>query len=217
MGEVVIIRHGQANSAAKDEASYDILSELGHRQAGWLGEWMAAQNETFDAAFVGTMRRHRETAVGMGQAEEALRADARFNEMDYFNLSEAMRNAFDVPLPENDRDFYHHVPKLMEAWERAEIQGNESFASFETRVTEAIRDVAQEGRRVLVVTSGGVIGMIVRHVLNLDPRRMAHILLPVRNSSVHRLQVVGDDMFLSGFNATPHLDAPDRAFARTTY
>ena len=37
MGEVVLVRHGQANSGATDEESYDRLSDLGHQQARWLG------------------------------------------------------------------------------------------------------------------------------------------------------------------------------------
>jgi phosphohistidine phosphatase SixA len=42
MGELVLIRHGQANSAANDEDGYDRLSDLGHQQARWLGDWLRA-------------------------------------------------------------------------------------------------------------------------------------------------------------------------------
>ena len=44
MGTITLVRHGQANSAAQDEAGYDKLSDLGHQQALWLGEWIAAQD-----------------------------------------------------------------------------------------------------------------------------------------------------------------------------
>jgi len=40
MGEIILVRHGQANSAADNEDDYDKLSDLGHQQAKWLGEWM---------------------------------------------------------------------------------------------------------------------------------------------------------------------------------
>jgi broad specificity phosphatase PhoE len=49
---------------------------------------------------------------------------------------------------------------------------------------------ARPGRRVLCVTSGGVIGMMVRHILDLDPGRMAHLLVPIRNASIHRVAVL---------------------------
>ncbi|HGG64496.1 MAG TPA: histidine phosphatase family protein, partial [Rhodobacteraceae bacterium] len=38
MVELTLIRHGQAQTGARDEASYDSLSDLGHQQAQWLGE-----------------------------------------------------------------------------------------------------------------------------------------------------------------------------------
>ena len=37
MSNITLIRHGQANTGARDEISYDRLSDLGHRQASWLG------------------------------------------------------------------------------------------------------------------------------------------------------------------------------------
>ena len=38
MGEIVLIRHGQANSHATTEEDYDRLSPLGHDQARWVGQ-----------------------------------------------------------------------------------------------------------------------------------------------------------------------------------
>ena len=39
MVQIFLVRHGQANSEAKDEISYDKLSPLGKIQAGWLGHY----------------------------------------------------------------------------------------------------------------------------------------------------------------------------------
>ncbi|MEL7181648.1 MAG: histidine phosphatase family protein, partial [Pseudomonadota bacterium] len=76
---------------------------------------------------------------------------------------------------------------------------------------------ASPGVRVLCVTSGGVIGMIIRHLLNLDPTRMAHVLLPIMNSSLHRVHVIPQGPILASFNAVPHLDRDDRMHAQTHY
>jgi hypothetical protein len=46
---------------------------------------------------------------------------------------------------------------------------------------------------------------------------MAHVLLPILNSSVHRVLVAPHGAYLAGFNAVPHLDHPDRAHAQTHY
>jgi broad specificity phosphatase PhoE len=216
VGEIILIRHGQANSAAQDEDGYDRLSDLGRQQSAWLGDHLRAHEPPFDVVLVGTLRRHAQTARALGPMGAAPETDARLNEMDYFNLGRALEDTHGIPMPGPD-DFAAHVPQVMEAWHRAEIIGNESFAAFESRVTGVLQAATQPGRRVLCVTSGGVIGMIVRHLLNLDPRRMAHVLLPIRNSSLHRIQVAPHGTILAGFNATPHLDAADRAHARTTY
>ncbi|MBV0913736.1 histidine phosphatase family protein [Anianabacter salinae] len=216
MGEIVLVRHGQANSLASDEEGYDRLSDLGHRQAAWVGDWLRTHETGFDTVLTGTLRRHRETAAGMGGMGSDATEDARLNELDYFNLSRAHaeRNGNAPPATE---DFAKHIRDVMEAWHRAEIQGNESFAAFEARIAEVLALATQPGQRVLCVTSGGVIGMMVRHLLNLDPARMASILVPIRNTSIHRVLVMPQGNVLAGFNATPHLDAADRAHARTYF
>lgn len=214
MGEIVLVRHGQANSTATDEASYDKLSQMGRHQARWLGEWLDAQDQLFDRVLCGSLTRHRETAAEMGHTEPEI--DPRLNEMDYFNLGAALEARHGVPMPGPD-DFASHAPVLLEAWHNAEIQGNESFAAFEARVTSVFSEAAIPGTRVLCVTSGGVIGMCVRHLLGLDPTRMAHVLLPIFNSSLHRIHVSPSGNYLAGFNSVPHLEHADRRHARTHY
>ena len=214
MGEIILVRHGQANSAAQDEDGYDDLSALGREQARWLGHWLEGQDARFDRVLSGSLRRHRQTAAEMGHRDPEI--DERLNEMDYFNLGAALEERHGIPMPGPD-DFATHAPQLMEAWHRAEIKGNETFAEFEARVTSVFSEAAVEGRRVLCITSGGVIGMCVRHLFGLDPERMARVLLPILNSSIHRIQVTPHGPYLAGFNAVPHLEHPDRAHARTHY
>ncbi|KQI73469.1 phosphoglycerate mutase [Loktanella sp. 5RATIMAR09] len=214
MGEIILVRHGQANSAATDEESYDRLSSMGHQQAQWLGEYLSEREGAFDKVISGSLRRHRETAAGIGYDSPLI--DPRLNEMDYFNLGQALEDVHGVPFPGPD-EFAAHVPQVMEAWHNAEIMGNETFASFESRVTSVLQEAAKPGARVLCITSGGVIGMIMRHLLDLNPTRMAHVLLPIMNSSLHRIHVIPQGPILASFNATPHLDRDDRLHARTHY
>ncbi len=217
MGEIILIRHGQANSAASDEESYDRLSPLGHQQGRWLGEHLRETGQNFDAVLTGTLRRHRETQAAIGEIGPAPEADPRLNEMDYFNLGNALRKHRGTPLPRSDEEFAAHITEVMQAWHDAEIMGNETFSEFELRVTDILHEAAQPGRRVLCVTSGGVIGMIVRSLLGLDPKSFARILMPILNSSVHRILVTDHGTILAGFNAVPHLEHPGRAHARTHY
>ncbi len=217
MGEVILIRHGQANSASQDEAGYDRLSDLGHEQARWLGDWLRDHEAPFDRVLTGTLRRHRQTLEQLGPLGADPQEDARLNEMDYFNLGHALRDHSGRQMPQAPEEFATHIVEVMEAWHRAEIRGQETFAHFEARVTEVVEEAATPGLRVVCITSGGVIGMVMRHFLQLDPRRMAHVLMPILNTSVHRVTVAPHGTLISGFNATPHLDAPDRAQARTTH
>ncbi len=216
MGEIILVRHGQANSHATDEDGYDRLSDLGHQQARWTGEWLRANEDSFDQVLMGTLRRHRETAQGIGDLGAAVEEDARLNELDYFNLARAHAETTGKAMS-TPEDFPNHIRDVMEAWHRADIQGNESFASFESRVAEVLALATQPGRRILCVTSGGVIGMMIRHMLDLDPARMASILVPIRNTSIHRVLVMPQGNVFAGFNATPHLDMPDRLHARTYF
>jgi len=215
MGQIILVRHGQANSLARDEASYDRLSDKGAAQSAALGAWFDAQGHRFDRVLTGTLSRHRATAAAMGLGELA-EEDPRLNEMDYFNLGLALAQQQGMDLPRPD-DFAAYVPKVMEAWHRAEIRGNETFEAFEDRVAGVLDEATAPGRTVLCITSGGVIGMILRRLLDLDPTRMAHVLLPIWNTSIHRIDVMPHGTILSGFNAIPHLEAPHREDLRTRY
>ncbi|MEM9708672.1 MAG: histidine phosphatase family protein [Pseudomonadota bacterium] len=213
MGEIVLVRHGQANSGAMTEEEYDRLSDLGKSQAVWLGEWMRAHEPGFDLVLSGTMRRHIETAKGLGLEPE--RTDPRLNEVDYFALARDMEINHGIPQPRGLQDYATHLPQTLAAWEKAEIAGTEPFDAFECRVSAVLEEAAEPGRRVLCVTSGGVISMALRIALGLDIHRLAQILLPISNSSIHRFRVLEAGIFLSGFNAVPHLDHPDRKDLKT--
>ena len=212
MGDIVLVRHGQANSDATTEADYDRLSDLGHQQAAWVGTWMREHAYSFDHILSGTLRRHRETVAGM---EIIAEEDARLNEIEYYTLSQSLLDVKGEPLPSHDT-YSDHMPKVFEAWAAAEIECAETYENFETRIRDLLAEAAQPGRRVLCVTSGGVIGMVLRHLLNLDLRAMSDVMLPIWNTSIHRLRVGLDARpVLAGYNAIPHLEHPDRAHART--
>ena len=214
MGTITFVRHGQANSAAKTEEDYDRLSPKGHEQAAILGNWMRDQGHSFDLVLSGSLRRHRETAVGMGYDTPEI--DDRLNEVDYFNLGKAMEDVHGMPIPDGD-DFARHIPLVMEAWHRAEIMGNETFEAFETRISTVLDAALTPGRNVLCITSGGVIAMIVRRLLDLDPRRMAHVMIPIFNTSLHHVHVSPVGPILAGFNTIPHLESSDREHLRTHF
>ena len=214
MSEIILVRHGQAMNHATDEAGYDRLSRLGRQQAEWLGSHLAATEPHFDRVLTGTLARQVGTAEAMGYA--ITRQDARLNELHYFHLARAVESQHGVPAPRDAREFSRYLPEVIEHWTRGALaEVPETFDSFAERVTAVIDEICKTPGRTLVVTSGGVIGMAMRHALGLENGGMARMMLQVRNSSLHRLEYVHDQLMVGGFNATPHLDTPERAHART--
>ncbi len=214
LAELILVRHGQANSHATDEAGYDQLSDLGADQARWLGEHIAATNPHFDRVLTGTLQRQVDTAHHMGVTVTT--QDPRLNELSYFSLAQAAFDAHAIPVPTDPSQFATHLPRVITLWTTGDLPGvPESFDDFAARITEVLTEQCADAGRTLLVTSGGVIGMALRHVLDLDNTAMARVMLQINNASMHRLSYVHDTLMVAGFNAIPHLDRPDRAHART--
>ncbi|MEL7014025.1 MAG: histidine phosphatase family protein [Pseudomonadota bacterium] len=214
MAEIVLVRHGQANSYATDEASYDQLSDLGQQQATWLGTHLRDTTEHFDRVLTGTLKRQIDTARAMGFDNPT--EDTRLNELAYFELTEAARRQHDMAVPDSPAGFARYLPRVIELWTQDGLDDvPERFGDFADRVQSIIDEQCRSAGRTLFVTSGGVIGMAVRHSLNLDTSGLAKVMLQITNASIHRLHYVHENLMLGGFNATPHLDGPERSHART--
>lgn len=214
MTQITLVRHGQANTHAQDAASYDRLSDLGQQQAKWLGDHFTLNAERFDHIETGTLLRQRQTAAGMGYPPIA--QNAAWDEMDYFALSDAAQKYHNIPAPKDASEFARHLPQVLDLWRADDLPGvPETHAEFTGKIQTALTQLQGRYARVLIVTSGGVIGAALRYVLGLDTLATTKIMLQVQNSSVHQLQYVHDQFMLAAFNATPHLDHPDRAHART--
>lgn len=214
MAEIILVRHGQAMSHATDEAGYDRLSDLGREQATWLGAHLQATNPHFDRVITGTLARQTGTARAMGY--EITAQDDRFNELRYFALAQALEAQHGIPAPRDATEFATHLPQVIDHWTQDRIADiPESFSAFAGRVSAAIDGLCEAHGRILIVTSGGVIGMAMRHALGLQNGGMSRMMLQIMNSSVHRLEYVHGMLMVGTFNATPHLDTPERAHART--
>ena len=215
MTELVLVRHAQASFGSED---YDRLSPLGHQQASWLGAYFDAHDLSFERVVRGNLRRHRETAeavcAALGLPEPEI--DPRLDEFHYGPL-EAAYVAHTNRLPAANReDFLDIFGKILAAWE-ADTLGvaGEGLEEFSERVSAAMAAAMVPGKRVLVITSGGVIGVMLRRVMGLGIEATADVMLNIHNASVHRLVEEGGRLRLSLYNASPHLDPQDRAHART--
>lgn len=215
MSHITLIRHGQANSEARDETSYDRLSALGHQQSEWLGAHLSASGDFHPRVYCGTLNRHVETTESMGLGKQVTR-DHRLNEMEYFALAERLEQQQGLQIPTEREGFMDHLPRVFAAWQAGEIENPpETFAAFENRVSDALTEISNGAGPAIVITSGGVIAMAMRQAMGLDSLAMARITLAIMNTSMHRLFPMAGHLSPVLFNAVPHLADPARHTAQT--
>ncbi len=212
MGNLYLVRHGQASFGADD---YDQLSDLGHRQSVRLGEYFAQQGLRFDALITGTLKRHRQTLAGilqgMGQTGEPL-AWPGLNEYD----SEAVIAAIHPqPLqkpdtPELYRQHFRLLRDGLSQWMAGVVspRGMPPYADFVAGVTGALDHVRAQhaGRNVLVVSSGGPISTAVGRVLQTPPETTIELNLRIRNTSVTQFAFTPKRHMLVSYNGIAHLE-----------
>jgi broad specificity phosphatase PhoE len=220
VSELFLVRHAQASFGQDD---YDKLSDLGHRQSEWLGEYFAARNIAFDSVVTGAMTRHHETLAGinkgMRQATNSANEHAAWNEFDFETLTDLymQQNPEARPAADADRrELYDVLKKSLLAWSEDTIDRAgttmESWSEFQSRVTAALREIQADGadRKVLVVSSGGSISAALQHILDLPAASMVQLNLQTRNTGLHRCVFNSRSISLSSFNNTPHLDTRER-------
>jgi broad specificity phosphatase PhoE len=161
VGQVLLVRHGQASWGAAD---YDVLSPLGERQATATGTFLAQLRP--DAVVHGLMRRQHRTAQLMAEAAGWSldpSVDGRWDEMDHLAVLDAQPPDFDGEP--DAHQFQAWFEKATGRWLSGAHDGEyaESWPEFRERVLAGL-DALGDGTTV-VVTSGGPISVVVAHLL----------------------------------------------------
>ncbi|MET3962057.1 broad specificity phosphatase PhoE [Marmoricola sp. OAE513] len=215
MGQILLVRHGQASFGAEN---YDALSPLGFEQSRLLGEALGARGIGVDAVVHGTMRRHRETAETCAaaagwSAEPSI--DAGWDEFDFLSVL-AMHPHEYGPEP-TKAEFQRLFEEATEAWMAGvDRPYDETFADFAARVHDALErtvELATVGT-VAVFTSGGPIGLAVAEVL-ADPGSLdtqlrglwGRLNRMTVNSALTRVVSGSTGLNLLTYNDQSHLDA----------
>jgi broad specificity phosphatase PhoE len=229
MGQIFLVRHGQASFASDD---YDRLSDLGVAQCRLLGEWFARCNQRFTRAFSGSLRRHRETADAcLAVLPDPLRppgpavVDPGFDEYDSSDVMVRHRpdladaagiRRFVAGSDDPRRAFQAVFAQAVERWASGEhdAEYRESWPAFRARSVAALQravESAGASQDVLVFSSGGPIAAICQHVMGLPDRRAFELSWSLVNSSVTRLLYRPGRISLHALNAYPHLESASRA------
>ncbi|MBB5503522.1 histidine phosphatase family protein [Paraburkholderia sp. MM5384-R2] len=217
MAELYLVRHGQASFGS---GNYDLLSEVGERQAVWLGEYFSQRDAIFDRVITGTMRRHRQTLdgiiQGLGRTVTHIEQHAGLDEYDFHALFEALgpqHGALKALRHGSKNDFFKGLRQVLQLWSEDGIDGPipEAWASFQRRVSEARRAIQDgPGKRVLAVTSGGVMAVMAQQALRSPADTAIALNMQISNSSFCRFFFNERAWQLGSFNSDPHLDRVDR-------
>jgi probable phosphoglycerate mutase len=200
MTELILIRHGQTelNRGPFFQGQIDVpLNVTGLAQAERLARRLGG--ERLDAVVCSDLLRARQTAapasvqLALDAVPEAALREQRFGLFEGLSFDEVAER----------------FPEAFAAWQRHEaayaVPGGESVERFHARVVAAVRAVAARhpGRRVAVVTHGGVLDMVWRTVRGqpLDGPREC----PIPNAALNRLRLVGDAIEILAWGDDAHV------------
>jgi broad specificity phosphatase PhoE len=220
MGDLLLIRHGQASFGAAD---YDQLSPMGEQQSLCLGAWLAAHEAPPAHVVRGALRRHAQTAEhclrGAG-LEVPVEVVSALDELDHVELLARHRpdlegqEAFTAELrasPDPHRAFQQMFVAAVDRWTAGgyDHEYARPWPQFRRGVLEALTALAARARDsegdTWVVASGGPIAVIAAQLFGTPPERTFALSWPLANTGLSRVRVNGAGPQMVTYNAWPHL------------
>ncbi|HUR41946.1 MAG TPA: histidine phosphatase family protein [Verrucomicrobiae bacterium] len=224
MGQIYLVRHGQASFGAAD---YDNLSERGVDQSRRLGEWFKTCGVTFNGVVTGGLRRHKQTADAClaalpgSPAVGQWRTDPGFDEYNHVEVLAKHTPKHLDPIAAKDqlkaqdnprKTFQKMFAQAMDRWMSGRFDSDyvESWPAFRARCVAALRRaVASAGgsQAVAVFTSGGAIAAICQELLEFPNAKAADLNFSIVNSAVTKLLYNAEGrVSLSYLNNFAHLE-----------
>ncbi|HUQ00698.1 MAG TPA: histidine phosphatase family protein [Aeromicrobium sp.] len=226
MSVLLLVRHGQASFGKRN---YDALSELGHEQSRVLGAAFAARGIEPSRIVCGGLRRHAETVdgilEGLGRsAGPELAVDDGWDEFNFEHVMQVHKPMYKsrvlmladyarTPAAARRAKFQAMFEEATQRWTGGEADDdyNESFPAFSQRVDDALRRTAKDAEgTVVVVSSGGPIGLVASHLLAGDASLWVPLNRVAVNTAVTKLLTGRNGITLSTYNEHSHLER-DRA------
>lgn len=210
MGAVYVVRHGQASFGAAD---YDRLSPQGERQAQLLGDFLKARCIEPTTLVAGGLRRQQATAVHLARAAEwspPVTVDPRWDE---FRIGPE-GDSLGVSGQTDSQAYQAALEVRMRDWE-SDGGGSESRGEFTDRTLQALADVAASlgsGEDAVVVTSAGVISMIVSSLLGGGTEQWILLNRVCVNTGVTTVVAGRRGLSLLSFNEHGHLGRADMTY-----
>ena len=221
MARIYLVRHGQASFGAAD---YDQLSPLGAQQCELLGQHWRAMGLRFDAVWMGSLKRHRQSMEAIATGLGGLPAATVRSGLNEYDPEALVRAAHSGPLPQGDspevrRQHFLRLRQGLLGWITGELApaGLPPHAEFLAGVMAVLDEARQDttAEHILVVSSGGPISNAVGQVMQAAPDGVVELNLRLRNSAVTEFHSTPRRHALLSFNSLPHLDQPGRTGLQT--
>lgn len=204
MPAIYLLRHGQASFGTDD---YDVLSELGVRQAGVAGRELARRGLRSPVVVSGSLRRQRDTAAiaaaALGVEHSAV--DARFDEFDAHAAVDAHLGGVGATEGMPSSQFQRHLDVVMAAWM---ADGDEGWRAFTDGAVAAVTDLAEalpSGSDAVVATSAGVTAVIAGRLLGADAAGVIAMNRVSVNASITTVVAGARGLSLVSFNDHAHV------------
>lgn len=218
MGQILLIRHGQASWGKRD---YDQLSKQGEVQSRLLGESLRDRKITPDRIIVGGMKRHQQTAEfclrGMEIEGHELQVDHSFREYDHEEIiwrqkplyRSRLLMAADLALSRKPQQTFQKVfEQAMDRWTSGiHLDYNESHERFCQRTHDGLDNLLSDAQgTTLVFTSGGVISASVMRLWNLPTSEWTKLNKVIANASITKIVVGRSGSHLVSVNDHSHFE-----------
>jgi len=220
MGILLLVRHGQASFGKRD---YDALSELGFEQGRVLGRAFAERGIVPDLVVRGELRRHRETAESIVEGlerEVAIEVEPGWDEFDFQHVVRVHKPLYrsrtlmiaDLARTRQPKVAFQKVfEDATTRWTGGEYdeEYHESFPAFSERVDRALRSTAERcgpGGTVVVVSSGGPIGLATSHLLAGDASLWGRLNRVAVNTGVTKVVSGRSGLSLATYNEHSHVE-----------
>lgn len=200
MLDLIIARHGQSTADVENrmEGRADFsLTDLGREQAQKLAQWLK-QNTEFDSIISSPLKRASETSEIISSiCSKEIMYDERLMEWNNGLIAGLLRCEADkkYPLPKGGRKYFQRICE------------GESAIDFRARVEEFTAELldkySNEDAKILIVTHGGTINMIIKSFLNLPMNN--NISICSGDTSVHILRAKENKRIIVRLNSSEHL------------
>lgn len=202
MLDLIIARHGQtvADIENRMEGRADFpLTYLGEEQAEKLAYWLR-ENILLDFIISSPLKRASQTSnIISNICSREIIYDERLMEWNNGKLAGLLKSEADekYPMPKGGRKYFQKMYEV------------ESIIDFRARAEEFIAEILdkydsdKEERRILIISHGGTINMLIQSFLNMPIKNSIRICSG--DTGVHMLRVKDKDRIIMSLNGNEHL------------